>query len=101
MCLCCRLKSLHVVMAAESNMLKKQTALILFMLRADVHLIMLVVNVSNVTSSRKLRRARSGALIGTDLPGAPNCGLGHFLITWLQAGIKLAKNCGVALLLLG
>lgn len=53
MCLCCKLKSLHVVMAAESNMLKKQAVLILFMLRADIHLIVLVVNVSNVTSIKK------------------------------------------------
>lgn len=53
MCLCCKLKSLHVVMAAESNMLKKQTVLILFMLRADIHLIVLVVSVSNVTSIKK------------------------------------------------
>lgn len=53
MCLCCKLKSLHVVMAAESNMLKKQAVLILFMLRADIHLIVLVVSVSNVTSIKK------------------------------------------------
>lgn len=53
---------MHVVMAAESNMLKKQTALILFMLRADVHLIMLVVNVSNVISIKEAEAGKKRGL---------------------------------------